>query len=437
MTLTSSVLAGADAVAAGFGLLDRPIRTGGLINIARRRSGYSDFGDMEFAEPLDRLLRACVEEAQLSLVGRIATRWDMVRFLSNLLRLRHEEAQDPSILEEPIDRPIFITGLPRSGTTFLYKLLMLDPFNDAPRVYQTIHPYPLSGEGGGDADKRIAAVDRQLRMFDRLAPEFRGLHPLDATSPQECSEITAHIFASLRFDSTYDIPSYRAWLDDTGHLAAYQFHKRFLRHLQRQVGRRRWVVKCPDHLFALDAIRAVYPDARITFVHRDPLKVLASVARLTEIVRKPFTRSIDRARIGRQESDRWLEGAFAMVRSVQIQGFAEPIHHIWHTDLVAEPIPTIEGLYRHFGLALGESVRQAISAEIAQVPNGGYGTHRYRLQDHGLDPAEQRRRFDPYMEAFGIMPETVAHAGDASMSGMAGMEAARPLSQADGYVGRR
>ena len=111
---------------------------------------------------------------------------------------------EPGILRQPIQRPIFITGLPRSGTTFLHRLLMEDPDNRAPRVWQTIYPYPLDVRGGEDA--RPARVARQLRAFERLAPEFRGLHPLDATSPQECSEITAHVFQSLRFDTNYNIP---------------------------------------------------------------------------------------------------------------------------------------------------------------------------------------------------------------------------------------
>ena len=138
-----------------------------------------------------------------------------------------------------------------------------------------------------------------MRAFERLAPEFRGLHPLDATSPQECSEITAHVFRSLRFDTTYRIPTYRHWLDQASHVPAYRFHRRFLQHLQHQAPGGRWVVKCPEHLFALDAIRAVYPDARLVFVHRDPVKVLLSVAKLTEVLRRPFTRRLDRREIGR------------------------------------------------------------------------------------------------------------------------------------------
>ena len=174
------------------------------------------------------------------------------------------------------------------------------------------------------------------------------------TSPQECSEITAHVFRSLRFDTTYRIPSYRQ-LAGSGdsHLPAYRFHRRFLQHLQHQDGGGRWVVKCPDHLFALDAIRAVYPDARLVFVHRDPVKVLLSVAKLTEVLRRPFTRRIDPREIGAQESGRWLEGTRQMIAVGDDAGLPEPIHHVQHKDLVADPVGTVAALYRHFGLHAG------------------------------------------------------------------------------------
>ncbi len=404
MTRLSAALSLADRIAGGIGVLDRPISAHDLIEKAERRAGNARFLDRSFADPLQRFLASCVEEARLSVFGRIATRWDVAHFLSNLLRLEQEESKDPSILDETIDRPIFITGLPRSGTTFLYKLLTQDPANDAPRVYQINHPYPLS-EKAAEPDPRIALANRQLRIFDHLAPEFRGLHPLDATSPQECSEITAHVFASLRFDSTYNIPSYRDWLDENGHVAAYRFHKRFLQHLQRQSGPRRWILKCPDHIFALDAIRAVYPDARIVFVHRDPLKVLASVARLTEVIRRPFTRHIDRVDLGRQESARWFDGTERMIRAAEERGFAETICHIWYTDLVAEPAQTIQGMYAHFGLTPSEEMLRRIAAANVATPNGGYGRHQYRLADHGLDPDTERQKFSRYMRVFGIVPE--------------------------------
>ncbi len=405
MPVQTAALKFADTMADAIGILRRPLDADALLALAQRRSGLRDFGDLSFVDPLRRFLDSCNDEASLSLVGRMATRWDVLRFLTNLLRLHDAEQRDPAILNHAIERPIFITGLPRSGTTFLHRLLLEDPDNRAPRVWQTIYPYPLRKPARGGRDARPARVARQLRAFERLAPEFRALHPLDANSPQECSEITAHVFRSLRFDTTYRIPTYRRWLDGDGHLPAYRFHKRFLQHLQHQDGGGRWVVKCPDHLFALDAIRAVYPDARLVFVHRDPVKVLLSVAKLTEVLRRPFTRRIDRGEIGRQESGRWLHGAQQMMAVGDDAGLPEPIHHVQYSDLVGDPVGAVARLYRHFGLTLTPETVAAIGHYAQQRPNGGYGPRDYRFEDHGLDADTEREKFRGYMMRFGIRPE--------------------------------
>src|SRR3954469_25618901 len=346
----------------------RTLDADALIAQARRDTGLIDFGDTPFREGLRIFLRACAEEADLSLFGRFGTRWDIGRFLANLLRLRHEELRTPSILDEPIEKPIFITGLPRSGTTFLHRLLAEDDANFVPRVWRLIHPYPKPGEPAG-RDRRRQKFDRQLRLFGMIAPAFRRMHPIGADSPQECSEITAHVFARLRFDTNYWVPSYRRWLDASGHLDAYRFHKRFLQHLQHQsagdqsardqlvgdqlardrsagdrsAGAGRWMLKCPDHVFALDEIRSVYPDARIVFVHRDPLRVLLSSMRLTEVLRRPFTRHVDRAALGRQECERWGAGTELIIDAADREPFAEPICHVHHRDLIGDPLGTIEG----------------------------------------------------------------------------------------------
>lgn len=386
-------------------LLCHPLRSEDLTELARRRTGLTDFGDTPFRGGLQEFLRACAEEAELSLFGRLGTRWDVMRFLSNLLRLQHEEARAPEILAQPIEQPLFITGLPRSGTTFLHQLLAADESNRVPRVWQLIHPYPRLGTASNN-DRRRAWVARQLRIFDLLAPEFRRMHPITADSPQECSEINAHIFSSLRFDTTYSVPSYRRWLDGVGHLDAYRFHKRFLQHLQHQAdGAGRWVLKCPDHIFALGAIRAVYPDARFVFVHRDPVRALISVAKLTELLRRPFTRSVNRAALGQQEYKRWSAGTELMIRAADKEPFAEPIFHIHYRDLVSQPLEAVKGLYGHFGLTLNPDTAARIDRMVEVSPNGGYGANRYDFETYQIDAVAARERFAPYMARFRVAPE--------------------------------
>jgi len=406
--LQRAVAQAADTIMAALAVNRDPLGADELIARARRRTSLVDFGATPFEEALQNLLHACREEAELSLFGRFATRWDTVRFLSNLLRLREEERRAPEILGQRIERPIFIAGLPRSGTTFLHSLLAQDPTNLVPRVWQLIHPYP-PGQPGDGPDLRPRRVSRQLRMFGMLAPEFRRMHPIDASSPQECSEITAHVFASLRFDTTYHVPSYRRWLDETGHLEAYRFHKRFLQHLQHQAAvPGHWVLKCPDHIFALGALRAVYPDAGVVFVHRDPLAVLLSVARLTEVLRRPFTRHVDRHEIGRQDSARWLAATGLMIEAANQEQFDRPILHIHYRDLILDPLETVATLYCHSGRALDPEAAARIGRLVAAKPNGGYATRHSRLEEYGLDPAVERERYARYVERFGIRPERKA-----------------------------
>jgi hypothetical protein len=384
-------------------ILRHLLRPDDLVEACCRTTGFADFGDIPFRDGLQNFLQACRDEADLSLFGLLGTRWDTRRLLTNLLRLRHEERRAPEILRQPIERPLFITGMPRSGTTFLQSLLMADNANRAPRVWQVIHPYPRDGSGSRP-DRRQRQVARQLRLFGILSPEFRSMHPIDADSPQECSEIAAHVFVSSRFEANYWIPGYRNWLAQVGHLNGYRFHKRFLQHLQHQEGSTfRWVLKCPDHVHMLDALRAVYPDARIVFVHRDPVHVLLSVTRLTEVLRKPFTRHIDRAAIGRHEQKYWHAAALSMVRAADEEPFAEPIFHIRHGDLVDDPVGTVEALYRHFGLPLSAGTKSDIAARLEKAPNGGYGRNQFDPDAYGIDFATVRSDFSAYTDRFAIV----------------------------------
>lgn len=389
-------------IADASGVFQKPLSATELIEGAQRRTGLTDFGDRSFDMPLEVLAQCYEEEANLSAIGRMAARWDALRFLSNLLRIRDAEKNNPAILDEAIDRPIFITGMPRSGSTFLHALLCEDEANRAVRCWETIDPYPAQRGRAGSPERRQRKVDRQLAIFAKIAPELPGLHPISACSPQECTEIMGHVFRSLRFDTTHHVPSYRLWLDSAGHLAAYRFHKRFLKHLQHRNGSRRWILKCPDHVFALKALRDVYPDACFIFLHRDPLEVLASVARLTEVLRRPFTREVDRLQIGRQVSERWAHGAAMLVEAAE-SGTPSPerVCHINFRRFVENPLLCVAALYERFGLTSSREVETRLRRFITERPNGGYDPVKARLDEYGLDAQVESRGFRDYMLYFG------------------------------------
>jgi hypothetical protein len=386
-----------DRLAGSMGLAGARLEPDAICARALRDAGRSRFSDTSFMGPLAHLLACARNEADLNVLGRYAFEWDALRSLSNRLRFEAEEEKDGTILEEPIEKPIFITGFPRSGTTLLHTLLMEDAAILAPRCFETISPYP-----NGRRDRRRARVGRMLRFFQLLAPEMRSMHPLSAGSPQECTEITAQAFQSLRYEMTHRVPSYQTWLDGHGHIAAYRFHKRFLQHLQHRGGAGRWILKSPDHVHAFDAIEAVYPDCGIVFVHRDPMRVAASAMKLTEVVRRPFARRIDRTEIGRQVLARLAQAAHAAInRAAGLRG--RNVFHLHYASFAADPLGTVAALYRHFEMELTQAARERMAAFLATAPRTG---NSYHLEDYGIDPSDLSDQFAFYMDHFDVQSET-------------------------------
>lgn len=378
----------------------RALNADALMDLALCRAGRRDFSDYSFVEPLKRLLHAYWKESDLSHFGRRAVHFDVLRCLANLLRLDAAEEADPSITGRAIEAPIFITGLPRSATTFLHTLLAQDPAHAAPRSWQSMYPYPSRVLG---LDLRKLEVDAEFALFRFASPGVSALHPIAADTPQECTDITAQVFQSLRFDTTHRIPSYQCWLEWHGHHAAFRFHRRFLQHLDAQAPGKRWVLKSPDNVFALEAIRAAYPDARIVFLHRDPLSVVASCVKLAELLRKPFTRHIDRGELGDQVSSRLVESTDAMTRAA---GRDPAILNLHYRKIVAAPMEAVRILYDHCGLTLSHEAETRMHHWL-KTPRQ-HRHPRYSLEEFGLDARDLNRRFARYMQAFHVTPEASA-----------------------------
>jgi len=351
-----------------------------------------------------RLISAIDAESELSLFGNLSVRWDFIRLLRNAEQVNNTLAANPALAAAPVTAPIFILGLPRSGTSFLHSLLALDPANQVPRMWQTIYPAPRPADFNPINDKRVRDVDAQLKIFAALAPGFDEAQPVTADSPQECSEINAHSFQSLRFDTTFRVPSYLAWLDARGHRDAFLFHKKFLQVLQAGIASPRWVLKCPDHVFSIPDILQVYPDARFVIVHRDPMKVFGSVAHLTEILRRPFLKNIDPCEIGEQVTARWIEGARELVAFDQ-RADISPFRKInlQHDDLIADPLAWIARIYEHFSMDFSAAAMAAMASAITARPDGGYsGSRRYALSHFGIRPERLIPQFAPYVDYFHI-----------------------------------
>jgi Sulfotransferase family len=377
-----------------------------LLATAFQETGLRDFGDGSFHEPLRVLLKAYETEAKLTLIGRLAVRRNTLQLLTNRLRLVEDRKRYPAIAQQDIRQPLFIVGLPRTGSTLLHNLLAQDPGNRVPLCWEAMFPSPPPARASRADDPRIAATQKLLDRFDRLAPHFKIIHPTSACSPMECVAIMSHTFASPQFQSMYSVPSYQRWLTYQDWRPVYEFHRQFLQHLQWRCPAERWVLKTPSHLFALEALLAVYPDARIIQMHRHPLQVVASVASLDAVLRRAFSHRVNLKEIGAEALQQWAYGVESAMQ-VRHGDHAAPgrFFDAYYTDLVREPISTVRRIYAHFGLRFTDELETRMRRFLAEHPKDEYGVHRYSPAQFGLDPDAVATAFRAYLSRFRPEPE--------------------------------
>lgn len=366
-----------------------------LIDDAIRRARLEDFGTTDFRRPLSVLIDAYSKEAELTLTGRIAMRENILQALVTRLQIYADRKRHPAIAEAGIDAPLFITGLPRSGTTFLHNLLAEDPGFRAPAGWEVMYPSPPPDPRTNGSDPRISRAQRRMAQMYWLAPEIRVIHPIDALLPQECVVITGSAFVSDVFPTMCHVPSYQRWLDQADLVPSYEHHRHFLQQLQGGQKNLRWLLKAPAHLFGLHAILEVYPDARFIFTHRNPLEVLPSLANLTLVLHGAFSDRHEPEEIGRELTGHWAEG----MRQAREVVSRLPDHQarcidIAYEDLTSRPLDTVKRLYRHFGLELGSQALCRMQKYLRQRPKDQFGKHRYSLSQFALDAGEIERAFE-------------------------------------------
>src|SRR5438046_7407640 len=231
-----------------------PLLAVDLIETAKRRCGRDDFGGGDFFEAISRLLESCHRESRLNLVGKIALRSDLLRTLSSRLLMERDRQLHPEIARQEIREPLFIVGLPRSGTTLLHNLLAAAPEHRSPLMWEVMSPSPPTR---GDEKRRIQRAVQSCKFFNWLAPTFRYVHAVGAELPQECIGLMAPTFMSDQFDAMYYVPSYRAWFFQQDLRPAYEYHRQFLQHLQFRHAGTRWILKAPTHMSARSEERRV------------------------------------------------------------------------------------------------------------------------------------------------------------------------------------
>jgi hypothetical protein len=403
----------------GFGALLRKTRIRSsrlvakdLIATAKRRCRLADFGEGEFFEALSCLLDSCQDEAGLNLIGKIALKVDVLETLCARLQMEWDRQLYPNISLQEIRQPLFIVGLPRSGTSVLHRLLAADSEHRAPLMWEVRSPSPPTR---ANEKRRIQRATQSCNFFNWLVPTFRYVHTVGAEVPQECVSLMTPTFLSDQFDTMYYVPSYRAWFFRQDLRPAYEYHRRFLQHLQFRRSARRWVLKAPTHLFALPALLSVYPDALFVQTHRTPVDSMASVASLVTILRSAFSDAVDPFVICREEIDYWsnvIEKSLSERDRLPVNRICD----IKYEEIRREPIGAVRKIYNHFGWSLSREAEQRMRALVASQAERQSANHRYDLSQFGFSAEKVLDAFAPYCERFNLSETARAQPQQASRS---------------------
>lgn len=376
-----------------------------LLAAARKQTGLDDFGEETIREPLEVFQQSLDSEASLSSFGRLVVRQLLLSALSERLRLLHWAEQHPEVRSEKIERPWIILGLPRTGTTLLSFLLGLDPVARPLLQWEASHPVPPPDLATFAEDPRIAKVAKQFDQLQKLNPPLRAMHPFGATLATECVTLFAFDLRSLSFETQALMPSYARWLEKTEMRSAYAMHKLSLQVLQSRLPTQRWVLKTPNHLWCLDLVREFYPDARLIWTHRDPVKVVPSVASLTTSLHKVNCTRVDPLAVGREWNDKLLTGISRGMEFDDRQGGERWCSHLLYRELVADPVAAVRRIYAEFDSELHPLHVRRMETWMRIRGQDAFGRHGYDPGDFGLDEDRIRARYGDYIARYEIPAE--------------------------------
>jgi Sulfotransferase family len=387
-----------------------PLDEASLLSTAMRNTGLTDFGTDDWIEPFRVFIKSMDADAELNLMGRLMGRSDILQFLEARLRIEDTYRRHPEIDDQEIRAPLFITGLERSGTSILHQLLTQIPENGTVKCWEAVFPCPPPEKATYLTDPRIAKADMLLRQNFRVTPTYENAYQMGGDLPTECIHFMCMSFVSLWLAALGQVQGYLQYYMTQGAPLweiGYRYHKRILKLLQWKNPRQQWILKSPVHLGALPTLFKVYPDARVVWSHRDPVKAFASGLDLMGLLQ--WVRS-----------DHPLKGGFEHLRDIEVtaQMLCRPIDWIESgavpkgqlcstrfREFTENPISAVEKIYQFFDMSLSASGRQAMEAYMLAHPRSKRG-HVYSDGTQTLI-SHERQVLRRYQEYFKVPDETV------------------------------
>jgi hypothetical protein len=359
---------------------------------AARRTGLTEFGADDYTDGLAVLLDSYAAEAGLTPLGAKMQRAFLRGALTARLFSQAAWQAHPEYAQVRIDRPVFVTGLPRTGTTALQRLLTADPASQGLEAWLAQVPQPRPPRHTWADNPVFQYIQAGFSQHHEEHPEFMGVHYMAAEQVEECWQLLQQSIRSVSFETLAYVPGYSAWLRGQDWAGAYQRHRSNLQMIGLHDRGRRWVLKNPSHLFALDALLAAYPDALVIQTHRSPRTAIASACSLAAHASAGWSPVFAGAMIGQTQLDLWARG---LSRFTAERARHDParFYDVRYDDLVADPTGTVEAIYAHFGLPLSGAAADAIGSLAASSRARGESAHQYTLGEFGLTGEEVDERF--------------------------------------------
>lgn len=359
--------------------------------------------ESRFTLARQRFVAALADEANLRPGDDAVVAGSVRRSVDVLDEIRAARAAQPP---PPIDDPIVIIGMLRTGTTLLDNLLALHPRLHGPQLWELADPVVA----GGDPAGYPAAVEQAQSYVDDYnakSPDFAAIHYLQADRPDECHRLLANTFHSMVLEMRYRVPSYGAWLHGQDQRLPYLEHRRQLEVLMRRRvdadGRPLTpVLKCPFHTWFLPALVHAYPRVRLVHLHRDPVEAIASTASLCRAVRSARTDHLDLPEIGAQWADRIVPLTQRLADDRDGLAGDRPVLDIRYQDLAADPVAVVSRVCRELDLDAGPDFLAAVRNYLASNGQHRRGVHRYTPEEFGLDRAALTRATAGYTHRFGL-----------------------------------
>lgn len=373
-----------------------------VMEAAKAATGLSDFGDPGFLEGLEILCDSAEREADLNEAGRGMFAGQATMMLMRRLEIEDWYARHSEIDEQKIVAPLMILGLPRTGSTATHCLLGEDPDVRVMRNWECMAPCPPPEKATYETDPRIAKMDVQMALRDRLTPRMKQMLPSTSTSPTEDQLTMGYDFKSQFFQASFRIPTYVEWFNHKADLVpTFRYVKRVLKLLQWRCPPNRWRLKNPTYSLFIDALDEVFPDARYCMTHRDVANVIPSVADLYFEMHKPNTDVPDKMWIGEVMTESCALGMERMI-AFRDKGNDGRFFDIHFAPFQKDPFPTIQALYDFLGEALTPEALARMRAWRNDTPKDKHGVHEYRPEEFGLSKEALRERFRFYSDHFGV-----------------------------------